>query len=151
MNMEIVVKGLEGNLPLVATILGMSVSILLSLGLGYHLLKVRYLLALQKQRIESLENQMMSVWGGNLDLKGDVDAAISENAPEDADEAQLGPQLAAARESTREKVLQLHGLGRSNQEIAEETGIRSAEVDFLLKVNEHMRSPSGTVPLRKIS
>jgi hypothetical protein len=48
-------------------------------------------------------------------------------------------------------VLQLHGLGRSNDEIAQQAGLREAEVDFLLRVNQHLENPGAALALRKIS
>jgi hypothetical protein len=54
-------------------------------------------------------------------------------------------------EATQQKVLHLHGLGRSREEIARQAGIREAEVDFVLKVSEHVGTPGAALALRKIS
>jgi hypothetical protein len=56
-----------------------------------------------------------------------------------------------APDAARQKVLQLHGLGRSNGEIAHQAGLREAEVDFLLRVNQHLENPGTALALRKIS
>jgi len=118
---------IEANLPYLTLLMGVIACLLLYLGLGNQLQKLRYALVIQKQRVEKLEHRLAMPWGGV--------------------ERQEGP----APEATRQKVLQLHGLGRSNEEIAQQAGMREAEVDFVLRVNEHLEAPGRALALRKIS
>jgi hypothetical protein len=116
---------IDANLPYLTVMMGLIACLLLYLGLGQQIQKLRRALLLQRQRVESLEQQF-----------------VMPNSE---------PRGAPAPAATRQKVLQLHSLGRSSEEIAREAGIREAEVDFLLRVNEHLEGPGLALALRKIS
>jgi len=118
---------IEANLPYLTLLMGVIACLLLYLGLGQQLQKLRNGLLIQKRRVESLEQRLLAPWGGG-ERREDLQ-------PED----------------TRQKVLQLHSLGRSSDEIARQAGIREAEVDFVLRVNEHLEAPGRALALRKIS
>jgi hypothetical protein len=118
---------IEANLPYLTLLMGVITCLLLYLGLGHQLQKLRNALVLQKRRVESLEQRLLMPWGGG--------------------ERRQGPEP----EATRQKVLQMHSLGRSSEEIAQQAGIREAEVDFVLRVNEHLETPGRVLALRKIS
>ena len=121
----------EANLPYLTLLVGVVGCLLLYLGLGHQLQKLRRALLRQKHRVEKLE-QLATAAGGAEGEQG------------------AGPQEPAL-DTARQKVLQLHGLGRSSGEIARQAGIREAEVDFLLRVQEHLAVPGRTLALRKIS
>jgi hypothetical protein len=119
---------IEANLPYLALLIGVIACLLLYLGLGQQLQKLRRGLLAQKRRIESLEQRL----------------GLAEDAEEH-------PAATPSPRDTRQKVLQLHSLGRSSEEIARQAGIREAEVDFVLRVNEHLDTSGRTLALRKIS
>lgn len=119
---------IDQNLPYLSLVMAVIACLFLYLGVGHQIQKLRYAVALHKQRVESLENQVLMLGG-----------AGPERRP--------GP----APDSMKQRVLQLHSLGRSAKEIAEEAGIREAEVDFVLKVSEHLGPTGRTTALRKIS
>ena len=118
---------IEENLQYLTLLIGVIACLLLYLGLGQQLQKMRRALLAQKRRVESLERRL----GGT----------------EHTEEAVEQPQA----EDTRQKVLQLHSLGRSSEEIARQAGLREAEVDFVLRVSEHLGAPGRALALRKIS
>jgi hypothetical protein len=127
--MEFITSGfVEENLPYLSLVMAVVACLLLYLGMGHQIQRLRYAMALHRQRVESLENQLLMLWGGGAEARGGL-----------------------TTDSTKQRVLHLHGLGRSSKEIAQEAGIREAEVDFVLKVNEHLASPGRTLALRKIS
>ena len=82
---------------------------------GWQLRKLRQTVAGQQRRIEELEARM------------GASTQPSFRQPSDA----VGPAA-----DSRYKVLYLHNLSRSSQQIAEEAGMRAAEVDFILRVNQ---------------
>jgi hypothetical protein len=118
---------IEANLPYLTLLVGVIACLLLYLGMGHQLQRLRYALVLQRQRVEKLELRLSLTTGGGE------------------------REEASAPDATRQKVLQLHGLGRSNDEIAQQAGLREAEVDFLLRVNQHLENPGAALALRKIS
>lgn len=132
---------LEANLPYVSLLVGVVASLMLYVVILYQVQQLRCSLVLYKQRVEGLENQLSAVGGKK----------ISESA-ETPDSTTASEDSAPPRsQATQHKVLQLHNLGRSNGEIAREAGIREAEVDFVLKVSQHLSTPGGDLALRKIS
>jgi DNA-binding NarL/FixJ family response regulator len=129
---------LDANLPFLALLLGVSACLMLYLGLGYQVQTLRRALLRQKRRVERLEQQLAAPAGSTADST--ADGGERENASGD-------PAPATARQ----KVLQLHGLGRSSEEIARQAGMREAEVDFVLRVQQHLETPGRALALRKIS
>jgi hypothetical protein len=116
---------IDENLPYLTLLMGVMSCLLLYLGLGHQLQKLRRALGLQRRRIDSLERQLTTPEGGERE--------------------------SSEPEATRRKVLQLHGLGRSSEEIARQAGLREADVDFVLRVNEHLETSGRVLALRKIS
>lgn len=123
--MEFLTSFIDENLPYLTLLMGLVACLLLYLGLGHQLQKVRRALRLQMRRVASLEAQL----------------AMPE----------AGERESSEPAATRQKVLQLHGLGRSSEEIARQAGLREADVDFVLRVNEHMETSGRVLALRKIS
>ncbi len=121
---------IEANIPYLTLVIGVLGCLVLYLGLGHEIQRLRGALRMQRQRVEKLERRLSKVLGD-----GEEETAAEGPAPQAA----------------RQKVLQLHGLGRSSEEIARQAGMREAEVDFLLRVQEHMETPGRALALRKIS
>jgi hypothetical protein len=119
---------IEANLPYLTLVAAVAGCLVLCLGVSLQMQRLFQVLTAHRQRVEALESQIQ---GGTRGAAGRTDG------------------VAAA--SIREEVLRLHRLGRSPEEIVRDTGLRGAEVDFVLKVNEHLQLPSSTMALRKIS
>jgi DNA-binding NarL/FixJ family response regulator len=123
--MEFLTSFMDENIPYLTLLMGLIACLLLYLGLGHQLQKLRRALRLQMRRVDSLERQLAT--------------------PEQSERETAEPA------ATRQKVLQLHGLGRSSEEIARQAGLREADVDFVLRVNEHLETSGRLLALRKIS
>jgi DNA-binding NarL/FixJ family response regulator len=124
----------DANLPYLTLLIGVVACLMLYLGLGHQMQKLRAALLAQRRRVESLEKELGMAGVGTEQRDGG-----KQSRP------------AAAPDTTRQKVIQLHSQGRSSGEIAEQAGLREAEVDFLLRVHEHMEAPGRALALRKIS
>jgi DNA-binding NarL/FixJ family response regulator len=109
----------------------------------YQVQKLRCSVVFYKQRVEGLEERLSAALGNPVSRQAAASRAVeTSRAPE--------PETPTP-EATQQKVLHLHGLGRSREEIARQAGIREAEVDFVLKVSEHVGTPGAALALRKIS
>ena len=124
---------LEANLAYLSLLTAVVVSSMLYVVILYQVQKLRCSLVFHRQRVENLESQLSVLLGGKA------------LPAQDEEPGRPTP------DATRDKVLHLHGLGRTREEIARQAGIREAEVDFVLKVNEHVETHSGALALRKIS
>lgn len=128
---------LEAHLPYVSLLIGVVASLMLYVVTLYQVQRLRCSVVFYRQRVDGLEGQLSAVLG--------------KKPPESVASAEIEAAETESSQGTQSKVLQLHSLGRSNGEIAREAGIREAEVDFVLKVNQHLGEAAGELALRKIS
>jgi hypothetical protein len=66
---------------------------------------------------------------------------------ESAVHAQAGQAPAMSEppaEPCRDRALRLHALGCSPEEISRQVGVRTAEVDFILRLDQHLRAPAAS-------
>jgi DNA-binding CsgD family transcriptional regulator len=125
---------IDANLPYLTLLVGVVGCLLLYLGMGQQVFRLRRALVHERRRVDGLEQRFSTTAGQRRE------AALAEAGSK-----------SPASDTARQKVLELHGLGRSSGEIARQAGIREAEVDFLLRVQQHLAVPGRTLALRKIS
>jgi hypothetical protein len=123
---------MDVNLSYISLLVGVVTSLMLYVVTLYQVQKLRCSLVFYRQRVEGLEGQLSALGGKALPWRAEP-AAVGERPS----------AIAATPDDTQRKVLHLHGLGRSKGEIARAAGIREAEVDFVLKVSEHVGEAGG--------
>lgn len=114
-------------LPYLTLVVGTIGSLLLFLNTERQLKGLRSALKLQREQMASVETRL-----------------TAGNAPEQ-------PRESVSLGSAREKVLDLGGRGLSVEQIAEQSGLTQAEVDFILKVERYVGATAQSVAIGKIS
>ena len=129
---------MEANLPYVSLVVAVVASSMLYVVSLYQVQKLRSTVVFYKQRLDGLEIRLSAALeGSSLAGRPETYQGQGKGTP--------------TSEAIQRKVLHLHSLGRSSEEIARQAGIREAEVDFVLKVSEHVETAGGALALRKIS